>query len=382
MAKKGNSERSVIGDAVRTAVGGLIFCGILYLLDIQFGLLKILSIDIVDLQMISVCVVLFALFWPTVAKIFFEPYLKLVTERERLTVGAETYLKEQEAHADELVEKYESRLSEVRGSAMREKMSAVAEAKEQALKIVDKAQNEAQQILREARSNIAARNQQLEQRLSTEADDIARSVVSRVMGAGGAASLGALLLLAAAALVSFVFVLPGYASAASAAHGEGPGSIGDLKFFFVNFILYLVIIALLVRKFAPRAWGARRQRILQQLTASQQKIVDAEKRVVEARGRLAKVEEDASIISKTIQTETSREVSHIKATAEQSAERIIEQARASAAAEEKSAEKVIKRRLVERALELAERNIKASITPDSDSALRQRAQSKLSELRQ
>lgn len=380
MTKVASSERSVVGDAVRTAVGGILFCCLLYLLDLQFSILKVLSIDLIDLQMIGVCVILFAIFWPLLAHVFFEPYLKLVAERERVTVGAEGYLKEQELHAQELDERYEARLSEVRGLAMREKMSAISDAKEEAAKLIERAQNDAQQIIKNARSQISERQSQLAERFSSEAEQLAKSMVSRILEPAGSVKPVLIALFAVLGLL----IAPHIASAAVEHHaaGEHVGSVADLKYFFINFILYVLLIVLLVKKFAPAAWGARRARIIAQLTASREKIENVEKRVIEARGRLAKVEEDAVAVTKAMQAETLREVQHIKSTAQRAAERIVEQARSSARAEEKAADKVIRRRLVEKALELAENNIKGSMSAESDRQLRQRAQSKLGELRE
>jgi len=66
--------------------------------------------------------------------------------------------------------------------------------------------------------------------------------------------------------------LPAHASV-----GHGEPSIGDLTFYWINFVLYVVIMTFILRKPLAKAWSDRRARIKQSVARSTDEVDAAER---------------------------------------------------------------------------------------------------------
>jgi F0F1-type ATP synthase membrane subunit b/b' len=168
----------------------------------------------------------------------------------------------------------------------------------------------------------------------------------------------------------------------AAGGGAHTPSISDLNLYFINFGIYLVILAFIIKKTVPSAWQARREKIRTQLETWRGKIVQAESHLAESRGKLAAVASDAKKIELNIQKETEHEVKEIFNNATRASERMLQQAKDSVAAERKLAQGAAKKIYAELALAIAEEKLHKEITPEKDAKLRAKTQSEVARLLQ
>jgi F0F1-type ATP synthase membrane subunit b/b' len=138
---------------------------------------------------------------------------------------------------------------------------------------------------------------------------------------------------------------------ASAGHGEP--SIGDLTFYWINFILYVGILTYILRKPLKRGWAARTARIKQSVTQSSDDLGAAERELnaIEALTKTIPTEQEK--IRQQIVEQAHAEAADIVRAAEQRALRIKAQAKDLLVGESRSAESSFRQALVARAVQIA-----------------------------
>lgn len=143
------------------------------------------------------------------------------------------------------------------------------------------------------------------------------------------------------------------ASGAYASSGHGEPSIGDLTFYWVNFVLYVGVMAYIVRKPLAKGWAARTARIKQSVMQSSDDVEAAERELnaIEALTKSLPVEEEK--IRQQIVEQANAEAADIVRQAEQRAARIREQAKDLLQGESRSAQSTFRNTLVARAVQLA-----------------------------
>jgi F-type H+-transporting ATPase subunit b len=136
-------------------------------------------------------IVSFLIFWFIFNRLFFRPFLSLLSAREgRLKeFGARTQqLLEEARAADEIRER---RLAEVRRDALTKRESQRRQAESDAAALMEKAKADARSVLEEAGSRIdkelAAAERELEQMATRLASEVAERVLGRRIGGTGAA---------------------------------------------------------------------------------------------------------------------------------------------------------------------------------------------------
>ena len=169
------------------------------------------------------------------------------------------------------------------------------------------------------------------------------------------------------------------AFAASGAHSGDP-TFADLKYYIINFLIYLAFVAFLISKFAPKGWASRRQRIQESLEASIAKVSAAERSYQAAKQRIENLDEDVRNISEQMKVEAEREAQEIIVAAKNQSLRIVKQAQDNAEAERKVSESAIRKEYAARALKLAEEKLRKEITPERDRTLRTAFQDSVKEL--
>jgi F0F1-type ATP synthase membrane subunit b/b' len=159
--------------------------------------------------------------------------------------------------------------------------------------------------------------------------------------------LSAALLLAAS--VMFLGTSEAYASG-----GEGHvPSPWDLRFLWLNFLLYVVLLYVLLRKVVASSWNARRQRVERSVVSATNEMQSAEKelRSIEEMVRDLKAQQETARAE--VLTLAKEEASSIVRTAEERASRIRSQAKELLQGEKRSAESSFRSALVARAVDLA-----------------------------
>ncbi len=141
------------------------------------------------------------------------------------------------------------------------------------------------------------------------------------------------------------------AAFASAGHGEP--SIGDLTFYWINFILYIGIMTYILRKPLKRGWAARTARIKQSVTQSSDEVGAAERELnaIEALTKTVPAEQEK--IRQQIVEQAHAEAADIVRAAEQRAQRIKDQAKELLTGEHRSAQTSFRHTLVTRAVQIA-----------------------------
>lgn len=159
---------------------------------------------------------------------------------------------------------------------------------------------------------------------------------------------------------------------AAAGHGHEP-SFMDLKWFWVNFLIYVGLIYVLCRKPLAKAWQSRRFTIQAAIAEAQKEAAVAKQALHEAEQKLAALPADTAKLAADIEREAQRESADILLAAKTRAERLAAQAKDLAEAERKATESAIRRELVSLAMKKAQERLQKEITPQSDKAIRDSA---------
>jgi len=138
-----------------------------------------------DGVMILVGAVFFVVIWKSLQKVLFDPYLKLVEEREQATSGAKDYAAREVAEAKELTQEYERRIMEGRIAALEEKIKELDRAKQEAAKIISQAENEASTYLDNERRITEESMNALKSEVMKEASAMVAMIVDKVKSSGG-----------------------------------------------------------------------------------------------------------------------------------------------------------------------------------------------------
>lgn len=127
-------------------------------------------------------VILFVFLWLVLNKIFFQPYLKLLSEREQKTTGAQHDSSDLEHQAAALRAQYEEKIAQARSTAAAERERTLQNAREQREKILGRARQEAEQHLTRVRQEIAAALESERRLAAAEAAAIGAEIASKVLG--------------------------------------------------------------------------------------------------------------------------------------------------------------------------------------------------------
>ncbi|MBX7142948.1 MAG: ATP synthase F0 subunit B [Oligoflexia bacterium] len=156
-------------------------------------------------------------------------------------------------------------------------------------------------------------------------------------------------------------------------HGEHTPSIFDLKWLWLNFAIFVGLVAYIIRRPIATAWATRRDVIRMAVEASGRELAEAKAALHAAESKLAGVQAEISTLRKDIEREAAREAEEIVASAERRAQRILQQGKDSANAERKSAETQVRAELIELAIRQVEQKLAQELTVESDKALRESA---------
>lgn len=138
---------------------------------------KIFTLEQHDALMIIVGAFVYLAFWQLMKKVFWQPYLQLFEERERLTSGAEATAGSQRQEAKELIEQYEEKISAARIEAMQHKLQKVSEASRQASSILSRAENNAKDQILAGRKQLQENLEPLKKQLFENAEGMVEDSV-------------------------------------------------------------------------------------------------------------------------------------------------------------------------------------------------------------
>ena len=141
-----------------------------------------ISLDISILYQI----VLFVVLWLILNKILFQPYLRLLEQREHRTTGAEHDSAELEHEGSRLRAQYEEQISQAQIAGYAAKEVIVQDGRQQREKILAQARQEAASQLDRVRHEVALALERDQQLAALEAKAVAAEMVSKVLGRAAA----------------------------------------------------------------------------------------------------------------------------------------------------------------------------------------------------
>jgi F-type H+-transporting ATPase subunit b len=127
-------------------------------------------------------IILFVALWLILNKILFQPYLQLLEERERRTIGAEHDSADLEHEGARLRAQYEEKIAQAQTAAYAAKDTILQEARQQREKILGQARAAAASKLEQTRREINRALEKEKALAASEAATVAGEMVSKVLG--------------------------------------------------------------------------------------------------------------------------------------------------------------------------------------------------------
>lgn len=149
--------------------------------------------------------------------------------------------------------------------------------------------------------------------------------------------------------------------------------LGTLGPFWFNFLLYVAVLAILLRKHVAHGWLARRERIKEHVAQAKAVLVASQEKLLMAERNLAQLPHEVDELKRAIKAESIEECNQIAVDARARAQEIRRHAELNAEAERRGHEKQLERELAARALEKAEQKIRSRMSAKLDGELRARA---------
>ena len=127
-------------------------------------------------------IVLFVVLWLILNKILFQPYLRLLEQRERRTTGAEHDSADLEHEGSRLRAQYEEQISQAQTVGYAAKEAIVQDGRQQREKILAEARQQAAGQLDRVRREVALALERDQSLAGLEAKAVAGEMVSKVLG--------------------------------------------------------------------------------------------------------------------------------------------------------------------------------------------------------
>ena|SRR5262245_34267948 len=137
-----------------------------------------ISLDISILYQI----ILFIVLWLILSKILFQPYLRLLDERERKTTGAQHDSADLEHEGARLRAQYQEKITQAQATGYAAKDAILQDARQQREKVLAEARQQASQTLERVRGEIAAAMEQEKRLAAAEVATVAGEMASKVLG--------------------------------------------------------------------------------------------------------------------------------------------------------------------------------------------------------
>lgn len=127
-------------------------------------------------------IVLFLILWLILSKLLFRPYLDLLEERERKTIGSQHDSTDLEREGARLRVQYEEKIAQAQAAGYTDKEAILQEARQQRERALNQAREEAMGILEGVRREVAMQLQQERQFAAAEVRTIAQDMANKVLG--------------------------------------------------------------------------------------------------------------------------------------------------------------------------------------------------------
>ncbi len=126
--------------------------------------------------------ILFVILWLVLDKVLFQPYLKLLEEREHRTTGAQHDSADLEREGAQLRAQYQEKIAQAQSAGYAAKDAILQAAREEREKLLGQARQEAGGYLERMRQEIAGAVERERPLGDAEATAVAADMVSKVLG--------------------------------------------------------------------------------------------------------------------------------------------------------------------------------------------------------
>ena len=127
-------------------------------------------------------IIFFLILWGILNKILFRPYLALLDERERKTTGTLRETANLEREGELLKAQYEEKIAQAKDAGYATRETIIKEARQQSEKLLARAREEAMGVLERSRQEVQTQVEKERQLARAEAANIARDMVSKILG--------------------------------------------------------------------------------------------------------------------------------------------------------------------------------------------------------
>lgn len=148
-------------------------------------------------------------------------------------------------------------------------------------------------------------------------------------------------------------------SEALAEGGEHHGSISDLKWFWLNFLVYVTLLVVLLRKPVKAGWASRRAKIADAVSSATSEMAQAERELAAVEALTKNLTAEQQRARGEILSQGELEVQAIGQAATEKSARIRSQVKELLEGETRSAEVQFKSNLIARAVELSKERFKS-----------------------
>lgn len=169
-----------------------------------------------------------------------------------------------------------------------------------------------------------------------------------------------------------LFFTADFALAGEAGHHHHP-SIMDLKWFWINFSLYVFLLYLLLRKKVATGWATRREKLSAEILSAREALEQVQNELSKAKERMARLENDRRDLRRDVESSTENEAKQIVTEAKRRAELIVKQAGVLGVAEKRAARQTLRREVAELVIENARGKLISTLSFEKDKGLRNAA---------
>ena len=127
-------------------------------------------------------IVLFVVLWLILNKLLFQPYLRLLEEREHKTTGAQHDSVDLEHEGAKLKAQFDEQIAQGQAVGYAAKEAINQDARQQREKILGQARDEATRTLDQVRQEVAAAMEQEKRLAAAEVSAVAADMVHKVLG--------------------------------------------------------------------------------------------------------------------------------------------------------------------------------------------------------
>lgn len=127
-------------------------------------------------------IILFVVLWLILSKLLFQPYLRLLDERERRTTGAQHDSAHLEHEGERLRAQYQEKIAQAQAAGYAAKEAILQQARQERETILAAARQEAAESLERVRAEVASAMERERQLAAAEAVVVAGEMVSKVLG--------------------------------------------------------------------------------------------------------------------------------------------------------------------------------------------------------